>query len=185
LLFSARCALRVEPWIPKGSEKLWEDNLAFVVQAAWDDVAGAQDVLTRSRAVMNHGATACNRLADSDEPLGRCLSYTTCTLAAAIEAAGAPDRPTVVKRAIDAAKLSASITAVWAHAGRIEAGEGRDVVDFACTTTWAAIRHDIAPLAASLGALEQSKDRVAALRNVAPFWEGRPPTWATPPRAGH
>ena len=183
LLFSARCAMRVEPWIPEGATALWADNLAFLVGAAFAGPPDAVDLASRRRAISTCGATARNTLAATDEPLGRCMSYATSTLATALVAAAAADRPTVLKRTIDAAKQSAAIAAVWAHAGRIAAGaDGADAVTLACTTTWAEIRRDIAPLAALAAALEASEDRVQALRELAPLWTGVAPSWATPPR---
>ena len=180
LLFSARCAMRVEPWVPAGAAELWADNLAFVVSAAFADRVEASNGLSRQRAISSCGAMACNRLRATDEPLGRCMSYATSTLATAIEAAGAGDRPTVLKRTIEVAKQSASIAAVWAHAGRVHVGEGADAVEVACTATWAAIRSDIAALA-RLAALETPQDPVRALREVAPLWGSGAPPWSTPP----
>ena len=204
LLFSARCAMRVEPWIPEGAAASWADNLAFLVGTAFPSCQGklgtaqtsrgfapsrfggppdAVELASRRRAISSWGATACNRLAATDGPLGQCMSYATSTLATALGAAAAADRPTVLKRTIDVAKLSAAIAAVWAHAGRVAAGaDGTDAVTLACTTTWAEIRRDIAPLAALAPSLEASEGRVEALRELAPLWTGVAPSWATPPR---
>ena len=179
LLFSARCAMRVEPWMPAEAAPLWEESLRFVVRAAFA-TAPACDV-PRWRALSNLGARACGRLAAADEPLGQCMNCATLTLATAVEAAGAEARPIVLKHVIYAAKCSASIAAVWAHAGRVVAGKGQDAVELASTTTWAAIRADIAPLAVGAAALEHAADALETLRQLAPLWEGVPPPWATPP----
>ena len=57
---------------------------------------------------------------------------------------------------------------------------GVDPVDLACGATWAAIRQDIAPIAAGITTIAAAKDRVRALRAVAPFWVGRAPAWSRP-----
>ena len=99
-------------------------------------------------------------------------------LAAAIEACAAADPTALAKAVIGAAKLAASIAAMWAHAGRVRV-DG-DPVDIACTTAWDAIRADIKPLAAAAGGLATAPDRVAALRAVAPLWPGGAPAWSAP-----
>ncbi len=178
LLLAARCALRIEPWRPAAATELWNDGLALVVAAAWAIPPAASDVAARARALTNLGAVASHRLAATDEPLGRCQNHAMATLAAAIEACAAVDPTALAKAVIGAAKLAASIAAMWAHAGRVRV-DG-DPVDIACTTAWDAIRADIKPLAADAGGLATATDRVAALRAVAPLWPGGAPAWSAP-----
>lgn len=186
LLLSARCAMRVEPWIPDGAEALWHDGLALVVTSAFGPPMTAKEVAKvvakKERALSDCGAEACNRLEVTDEPLGRCMNYAMSALAAAVEATGCNERSAALKLVIQAAKLSASIAAVWAHAGRARVAGGQDPVETIATAVWSAIRDDIAHIAslASETALAATADPVRALREIAPLWPGRPPAWASP-----
>jgi hypothetical protein len=87
------------------------------------------------------------------------------------------------KAIIEAAKLSASIAAVLAHAGRVDVPPGVDAVDAACVAMWDAIRADIPVLAGRQADLKNAEDRVRALRDCAPFWVGSAPGWARRPDA--
>ncbi|MFO0748447.1 MAG: hypothetical protein U1F43_22695 [Myxococcota bacterium] len=137
-----------------------------------------------SRALSDAGADETNRTDDTpDEPIGRCRGYAHDVLAEAIDATTMADRKALVKQVGAVAKYAGSIAAVLGHAGRVRAPAGEDAVDWACGAMWAAIRADVAALVA-LGAipprLSAARDRVAALRKLAPFWPGRRPAWATP-----
>lgn len=178
LLLAARCALRVEPWRPPGADRLWDDGLALVVAAAWATPPAALDVAARARALTDRGALASHRLAATDEPLGRCHNHAMATLAAAIEACAAVEPAALAKGVIGAAKLAASIAAIWAHAGRVRVHG--DPVDLACTAAWDAIRADLKPLAANVDSIAAEPDRVAALRTLQPLWPGGAPAWAAP-----
>ena len=180
ILLSARCAIRVESWLPDGAKPLWTESLAFVVNAAFEGPHPPADVVRRGVALSNLGALASNRLARTDAPLGRCMNYATGTLATAISTTSVDDRASVLERVVQAAKESASIPAVWAHAGRVHPGDDVDAVELVCTTVWAAIRSDVAPVAAGLSAIEASRDRVHALRALAPLWPGGAPAWSAP-----
>lgn len=160
LLFAARCAMRVEPWLPAGAQPDWERGLEAVCRGS------------TARALSDRGAVACNRLATTDEPLGRCMNYSTQTLCAALEAAGSADRRTRCKHVIDAAKYASSIGAVLAHAGRVTAPRGTDAVTFACTAMWDAIRSDIAAIAGA-----SSDTTPSVLRALAPLWPAGTPRW--------
>lgn len=165
LFLAARCAMRVEPWLPAGAKADWKRGLEAVCRGG-----GASSDL--GRALSDRGAVACNRLAATDEPLGRCMNYSTQTLCAALEAAGSADRATRCKRVIDAAKYASSIGAVLAHAGRVSAPRGTDAVTFACTAMWDAIRSDIAAVAGAPSGVTP-----AALRTLAPLWSAGKPRW--------
>jgi len=178
LLLSARCAMRVEPWLPPGMGALWQDGLEQVASAAFEMPARSNPATTLARALSNRGAQACHRLAPTDEPLGRCMNYATQTFAAAVEASALEAGPALKKAVIDSAKLSASVAGVLAHAGRIRVPTGQDPVDVACVAMWDAIRADIPMLAAVTSELETATSRVQALRELAPLWPGRAPAWA-------
>jgi hypothetical protein len=180
-LFSARCALRAEPWLPAIAAAIWADALRFLVGAAFGDHVDAAEIMRRQTALSDCGARACNGLARADEPRGRCISYATSTLAMAVRSTGLDARPALVKETILVAKLAASIGATWAHAGRVKVGGGKDAVDLVCTRTWSEIRRDIPLVAAHTPAVEASKDRVRALRELAPLWARGEPAWAAPP----
>lgn len=165
LFLAARCAMRVEPWCPAGARADWKRGLDAVCEGG----AASSNLV---RALSDRGATACNRLAATDEPLGRCMNYSTQTLCVALEAAGPADRGTRCKRVIAAAKLASSIGAVLAHAGRVSAPRGTDAVTFACTAMWDAIRADIAAIAGAPAGLTP-----VALRAVAPLWAAGKPRW--------
>jgi hypothetical protein len=183
MLFCARCAMRVEPWVPKSATKLFAQEVAFVVDAAFAAPFDKGALRKREIALGDLGVTAFNDLKDTDAALGRCMSYATQTLATALDAATTDDRKVALNVAISSAKLSASIPAVWAHAGRVHARDGRSAVDLACTSAWAAIRSDIAAVEARLPNVERAQDRVKALRAIARLWPGRAPAWAVPSRA--
>ena len=180
-LFAARCALRVEGWLPDGAAKAWKSGLELVVRAAFTAPRDPSELRARAGEISNLGAVACNRLQKTDGPRGRCHNYATSALAAALEVACEAERPKMLRWTIDAAKLSASIPAVWAHAGRVKVPKGAHAVDLACTTMWEAIRGDIGPLAAVGVALERARNPVQALRNFAPLWPGERPPWRNGP----
>ena len=172
LLVAARCALRVETWLPGPPTAHWKDTLAGVVAAAF--ALPAKHASTRT--LSDWGASACNRLKATNEPLGRCMNYATQTLVTAVEATSLAERPALVKAVIDTAKLSASITAIWAHAGRTTP----DTLDTVCATTWTAIRSDVALLILGHDDVESAKNQVGALRKLGPLWPKPTPSWASP-----
>jgi hypothetical protein len=177
LLLTVRCAMRVEPWLPPGLDALWLDGFEHVASTAFEMPARSNPATTLARALSNRGAEACNRLAPTDEPLGRCMNYATQTLAAAVRAAGLEAGPVLKKAVIDSAKLSASVAGVLAHAGRVRVATGNDPVAVACVAMWDAIRADIPVLAAVTSELGTAANRVQALRELAPLWPGRAPAW--------
>lgn len=179
LLLTARCAMRVEPWLPTGADALWHEGLAHVVAAAFNEPAPSKPAAILARELSNRGATVCNLLAATDEPLGRCMNYAASTLAAAVAATSLDAGPTLKKAVIDSAKLSASIAGVLAHAGRVRVPSGKDPVDIACVAIWDAIRADIPAVAAASPELEVASDRIRGLREHAALWVGPPPDWAS------
>jgi len=181
LLLGARCAMRVEPWLPPDTETMWSRGLEHVVASAFSESDPA-DAPTLRRRLSDRGVIACDSMRFVDKTFGECMSYTTQALARAIDATldfGAPMK----KAIIEAAKLSASIAAVLAHAGRVDVPPGVDAVDAACVAMWDAIRADIPVLAGRQADLKNAEDRVRALRDCAPFWVGRAPDWAKRPDA--
>lgn len=82
-------------------------------------------------------------------------------------------------RLLEAAKLSASLPAVLAHAGRVGGSSGGDAVDAACLATWDAIRADIVVVAGVSHSLGDARDSIGTLREVAPLWPNGAPDWAT------
>ena len=131
LLLSARCALRVAPWVPPEAEAAWRDGVAFLALAALTAPTEARETAARARALRDLGARACNRLEATDEPLGRCMNHAMGTLAEAIDATARPRGPALKKAVITTARLSASIGAILAHAGRVGGCGDVDPVDFA------------------------------------------------------
>jgi hypothetical protein len=180
LWLAARCAMRVEPWIPPGAESPWHDGLEHVAAAAISKPARSDVARLLGSELSNRGAAACNRLAATDEALGRCMNYAALTLATALDATALDAGPDLKKTVIDSAKLSASIAAVLAHAGRVRVRKGEDPVDVACLAIWDAIRADIKALAEGTLELEVATDRLGALRTHAPLWVGGRPAWAVP-----
>jgi hypothetical protein len=179
LLLAARCAVRVEPWMPPGSATLWREGLAYVTTAAFSAPPRSKEASKLERKLSDRGADACNRLDAPDEPLGQCMNYATSTLGAAALATSLDMGAPLKKAVLDAAMLSKSIGAVLAHAGRVRGRRppGLDAVDVAVLAFWDAIRRDIPGLAARTSELETAKDRVEVLRKLAPLWVGRPPSW--------
>jgi hypothetical protein len=167
LLLAARCAMRVEPWLPPGAKADWKRGLDAVCRAG----VGAKP-RALARALSDRGAMACNRLARTDEPLGECMNYATETLCSALEATLLAERKPRRKAVIDATMYAKSIGAVLAHAGRVTAPRGADAVDFACDAMWDAIRADVAALA---GAAHDTTP--VALRALAPLWPRGKPRW--------
>jgi len=142
-------------------------------------VTDSEPIAKLRRDLSDRGAMACNELATTNEPLGRCMNYTTQILASALDAIALDDASALKKEVIQAAKLSASIPAILAHAGRIEVPSGSSAVDVACVTVWDAIRADIAAVANAVPAIERAEDRVLALTKCAPLWPGEVPAWVT------
>jgi len=183
VLFAARCAIRFEAWAPPDPEGLFLGALTRVVDFAFEDPIPQDRLRAMRRPLSDLGATACNRLESTDAPLGRCRDYAVQTLVTALDVAAAVDRKTQVSEAIRAAKLSGSIPAVWAHAGRVDVRvpKGTSSVDVVAEATWSAIRADIARVAAGVTTIESADDRVRALRDLGSPWEGTQPAWAIPP----
>jgi hypothetical protein len=179
LLFAtARCALRAEPWRPAGAEGAWREALDFVARAAFGEPTDAAAASVVARVVGELGARACNRLDGTpDEAVGRAMNYATQTLSAAVEATALAGLPELKKEVVLAAKLSASIGPVLAHAGRVAAPPGTDPVDFAALATCSAIRADLAALRDKEAALRVAADPMVALRAVAPLWPEGVPAW--------
>ena len=182
LLLGARCAMRVEPWLPPDTETLWSRGLEHVVASAFSESDPA-DAATLRRRLSDRGAIACDSMQSVDKTLGECMSYTTQALARAIDATTLDFGAPMKKAIIEAAKLSASIAAVLAHAGRVDVPPGADAVDVACVAMWDAIRADIPFLAGGRSDFKNAEDRVRALRDCAAFWVGRAPGWASRPDA--
>lgn len=179
LLLAARCAMRVEPWLPPHIGPLWSRGLEHVVGSAFyeaDSGAGA----SLRRQLSDEGASACNTMSSVDEALGRCMNYATQTLARAIDATDLDFGPPMKKVIIETAKLSASVAGVLAHAGRVDVPAGADAVDVACVAMWNATRADIPVLADGAFDFKNAKDRVRVLRDRAPLWVGGAPDWARP-----
>jgi hypothetical protein len=183
ILLGARCAMRVEPWLPPDTRALWSRGLEHVVGSAFSEAdTGAAATLRRD--LSDRGALASNALATTDEPLGRCMNYATQTLARAIDATRLDGGVLMKKAIIEAAKLSASIAGVLAHAGRVDVPSGAAAVDVACVAMWDAIRADIPVLAGTSSTLKGADDRVLALRDCSPLWVGDVPRWVTTQQQG-
>ena len=173
VLLAARCATRAEscafalwPEAPATTRPHWTKAIALVVAAARASKAPAKAIASHARAVQEDGARGCNRLDATDAPRGQCINQATNVLASAIDAARAPERAAQVKAVIEAAKHTASIAAVLAHAGRVPKPRGvTDVVDHACVTVWTAIRADVAALLAAPG-----PDAKLTLDAFGPLW---------------
>ena len=180
LLLAARCAIRVEPWLPPGADALWHLGLTHVAAVAFDAPAPSKPAAKLARELSNRGAKASSLLAATDEPLGQCMNYAALALGAAVEATSLDGGSTLKKAVLASAKLSASIAAVLGHAGRVRVPTGKDPVAVACVAIWDAIRADITSVAAASADLEIAKDRIRALREHAALWVGRPPRWASP-----
>jgi hypothetical protein len=177
LLLGARCAMRVEPWRPADTETAWSRGLEYVVASAFsesDPGAGA----TLRRTLSDWGAIACNAMSSVDQALGQCMNYAMQTLARAIDATSVDFGAPMKKVIVEVAKLSASIAAVLAHAGRVKVPPGADPVDVACVAMWDAIRADIPVLADGASDFKNAEDRVQALRDCSALWVGGVPSWA-------
>lgn len=177
LLFGARCAMRVEPWLPANTGTLWSRGLEHVVASAFSE-ADPGVAATLRRELSERGASACNAMSSLDEARGRCMNYATQTLARAIDAANVDFGPQMKKVIIETAKLSASVAGVLAHAGRVDVPPGADAVDIACVAMWDAMRADIRVLAGGPPDFKHAQDRVRALRDCAALWVGSAPSWA-------
>ena len=70
LLLSARCAMRVEPWLPQGSDALWREGLECLATAAFEKPASSDAAITLARRLSDQGAIASNRLEATDQPHG-------------------------------------------------------------------------------------------------------------------
>jgi len=178
LLFGARCAMRVEPWLAPGGKVLWSRGLEHVVASAYSE-ADPKAAAALRRELSDRGAVASNNLATTDETLGRCMNYATQSLARAIDVTCIDEMPAMKKVIIETAKLSASIAGVLAHAGRVDVQAGGDPVDVACTAMWNAIRADVAVIVGASARLKSAQNRVQALHECAPLWLDGVPRWVT------
>jgi len=178
ILLTARCAMRVEPWMPPRMITLWRKGLKHVVTNGLNGHECAVSAPTLAREISDRGAIACNRLEATDEPLGQCMSYAASTLAESIEASMLSSGPTLKKAVIHCAKLSASIAAILAHAGRVKVPRQQDPVELACVEMWDAIRADISTIATASTKIESARNPVRALRESSSLWPGVMPKWA-------
>lgn len=182
LLFGARVSLRVEPWVPSGALDRFRSLLEALVRAGLAGEVLEAGLMPERRKLRDQGALACNRLAASDEPVGRAHNYATSVLATVLEGADAPARNDTRKHVLEAAKYAGSIAAIWGHAGRVVevAGTGLNPVDFACEQTWAALREDLALIVLHREALAAALDPLADLKALAPLWPLPAPSWSGP-----
>jgi len=60
LLFAARAAMRVEPWVPRGAGRTWKENLALVVDSAFEKAIRSTDMRRREVALSDIGAIELN-----------------------------------------------------------------------------------------------------------------------------
>jgi hypothetical protein len=183
LLFGARCALRVEPWLAPASQASFREALEIVLAAAEEEetpIAVRHRAGTVKRALSDSGAISCNALdGTEDEALGRCMNHAAQSLVLTLDAAELHDLTDRKKTIIDVAKNAASIPPVLAHAGLIVAKSG-DAVTESATTIWKATRSDISVLASRPAV----KLTVAKLRGLAPLWPDGPPRWLSRKKAG-
>jgi hypothetical protein len=184
LLLGLRCAARVAPWRPPSAEAPWAAGWALAMAAAVGPPADPAAARALARALADAGARACNALTGADEPLGRAHNYACSTLSTVVEAAAVADRPPLLKEVILAAKLSASIPALLAHAGRAPLPAGADPsgdpVAAAMERVWSAIRADVGALAAGAQGVRAAADPGAALAALGPTWPGGAPAWIPP-----
>ena len=178
LLLGVRCAMRVEPWMPPQTLALWSRGLRHATASAFSEPESDTSATLR-RELSDRGAIASNALISIDEALGRCMNYSTQTLARVLDATGLEYGTPMKKMIIETSKLSASIAGVLAHAGRVAVPHGQDAVDVACVAMWDAIRADIPILAAKTAQFQNAEDPVGALRDCATLWVGGVPNWAT------
>lgn len=184
LLFAARCAVRVEPWVPESALRSWQAGLASLVNHASSEPRAAADVKREARALGDQGARAQNAHEAIDGPSASAFGYAVATLTEAIAATALPAGTELTKQVILSAKMAASIAALMAHAGRAGApvgSAGADIVEAAAVTTWGAMRADIPLLAALVQAAPEALD-VATLRELGPLWPGlrEAPPWSCP-----
>jgi hypothetical protein len=168
LRLAARCAMRVEPWMPSGARSIWKKGLDHVLKVA---LAGPVTADELARGIDDKGLDAGERLGVKDELRAECVRYSMLTLATAVQAAALDGRE-LTKGIIDVAKYSASIAALLAHGGRVKVGKGKDPVEVACLAMWGAIRADIAIMATAPAKLD-----ARAVRALAPLWPGKTPAW--------
>ena len=76
LLLGARCAMRVEPWLPPDTETMWSRGLEHVVASAFSESDPA-DAPTLRRRLSDRGVIACDSMRFVDKTFGECMSYTT------------------------------------------------------------------------------------------------------------
>jgi hypothetical protein len=148
LRLAARCALRVEPWVAPSDHGLWQEQLAFALGGTAGEPLDPAEAGRRQRLLADAGARSCNRLAATDEPLGRCHGYALLPVSELLAACACPSGPALNKHVIDAAKYAASISAVLAHAGRtaVPTASGAPV-DVVTPAFWEEVRADVARVA--------------------------------------
>jgi hypothetical protein len=172
LRLAARCAMRVEPWMPAGAKAAWKQGLDHVARVASGPAPAAAEALVRT--LDDKSADASAKLEEKDQLRAECVSYAGLTLATALQACAHDVGPALTKAVIDAAKYSASIAALHAHAGRVKVTTGKDPVEAAALAIWDAIRADIAVVAAAAPGKLDAK----GVRNLAPLWPAKAPAWA-------
>lgn len=189
LLLSARVALRVQPWLPRGADLLADRALDRVVAAARGAPLARATFNELHARISYLGARAAN----VDAVDGYRNNYAALAVCNALIATQQTERKPLVKAIVDGAKYACSIAAGLAHDKRVTeaAPEQSTLVDFVCERTWSQIRRDIAligalaptadkrdanPGAASLEAITDAR----ALRELAPLWDDPGPSWAAP-----
>lgn len=164
LLLAARVGWRVAPWCPPGAEAACDETLTRLVAAARGEPLDPRAAARLRRALSDHGA----RGAQGTDVRGRARNQAASALAAGLDAATCATRAERWKRVVQAGKHAASIQALLAH-------DGLQPLEDALTLPWAAMRADVATLAAV--DLPRSSE---ALRDLAPLWPGREPAGARP-----
>ncbi len=140
IAFLRRCAVRVQPWVPRSAKKEFREGLALLTKP---DPRPELEAL--ADALQALGTKACNRLDGTpEEALGVCHNYATLTLAEGLRVSTQADMTAGI---LLIARYAGSIPATLAHAGLVKAPKGRDPVEFAATQMWDALREDLAACA--------------------------------------
>lgn len=157
--FAGRCALRCAPWGARDDRALHAQAMRAILAPS---PLAEPDAAALIRALSDSGARAYNALATIDEPRARCANYASLVLAEAVRASASSARPEAVKAALLAAKYTASIPLLLAHAAQSQGAADRAAIDETAAVVWASIRQDVARIAAHAAHIE-SIEALAAL----------------------
>lgn len=176
LLLCARCVKRVEDWVVTDDFSSWNSGFEFVLEASSLDFVEQEEAVAMMRSVA--AILSRTQFLTREELVVRCSNSAICTLTTTIEATAIRERSSLVKTAINVAKLSVATFALIVHCRKDLGLCIEDILE----KVWESVKADVRYVAAQQISREivQSEQKSLVLEGLGPLWQGGVPHWASP-----